>query len=514
MIVDDELLDRFLAGEVSEEEATSVAQWMAEPANLERFAERAQLHADIRSSLRRRSIQSTALESHAPKSLSKNHTPGRRQESFGARASPTTLSRFVVAAVAAVVLLIAFSLPREEIQTVTPEDYLASIVAEVDAVLVRDQASWQQDGLAQGRYRLQQGLLHLRFDGGVMVYVEAPAEFDAVSGKRLVLHRGRLSANVPPEGIGFAVETPEAEVVDFGTEFSVDVESGTSEVHVFNGLVRVQPRSKEGIESGDAVDLRTAQAIKIKDTADGPIGIAIARDRFIRNFEEPKRRYSRSLKQLNPVAIYRMLIRDKGLVSAPPRYSGVVLTGDGRRPPHARGVFAGGSLRVRADSTGRGGRVDSPPSLNTGQLTLVAFVFLDSENGKGVVVTNIEKEQGSFSLHLDPGGKLQATIRVKSGELKSLSSTAILQIATWTQVVVTVDGEQLLLYENGQPAASTKCSPISNSDHETVWFGTDAEATSLWDGRIDEVTFFDTALSAPEIETLFQAALEEMARLE
>ena len=62
------------------------------------------------------------------------------------------------------------------------------------------------------------------FDGGVMVYVEAPARFDAVSDKRVMLHSGRLSASVPPEGVGFTVETPEAEVVDFGTEFSVDVE--------------------------------------------------------------------------------------------------------------------------------------------------------------------------------------------------------------------------------------------------------------------------------------------------
>ena len=95
--------------------------------------------------------------------------------------------------------------------------------------------------LQAGMYRLGRGLLQLQFDGGVMVYVEAPARFDAVSNSRVLLHSGRLSAKVPPEGIGFTVETPEAEVVDLGTEFSVDVEGGASEVHVFDGLVRVNP---------------------------------------------------------------------------------------------------------------------------------------------------------------------------------------------------------------------------------------------------------------------------------
>ena len=82
---------------------------------------------------------------------------------------------------------------------------------------------------------------------GATVYIEAPARFDAVSGNRLLLRNGRLSASVPPEGLGFTVDTPDAEVIDFGTEFSIEVESSASEVHVFEGLVRVQPRSfKDG----------------------------------------------------------------------------------------------------------------------------------------------------------------------------------------------------------------------------------------------------------------------------
>ena len=307
--------------------------------------------------------------------------------------------------------------------------------------------------LVAGDYQLRRGLLHLRFDGGVMVYLEAPAQFNVVSGKRFVLHHGRLSANVPPEGIGFTVETPEAEVVDFGTEFSVEVESGTSEVHVFDGL------GSRSAETGTSGMMRDALIFELSEPSGLRTATAEARaisnsrpERFIRNFDEPKRKYARSVKQLSPVAFYRMAIRDKGLVSEPPQYSGEVLTGDGIRPPHARGVFAGGSLRVGADSTGRGGRVDSPPPLTTGQFTLAVFVYLEDVNTHGgMVATNIRDDEGNFALSLDEDGVLQATVRKSDGELRSVASSTSLPLTTWRHLVVTADGEQLRSVR-GRPA--------------------------------------------------------------
>lgn len=514
MIFDDELLDRFLDGDVTDDEAISVTKWLDQPANLKRFAHRAQLHADLRSFLRRRSIQSAAVECQQSAGTSGTDVRGAKVAVSRSRRSFTPARLIFVAAMIAMACLFAVDWSEKNLQPSGSSEFLVEIADQVDAILIHEQAPWQFGGLVAGRYRLKQGLLHLKCDGGVMVYVEAPAEFEAVSGKRLLLHTGRLSANVPPEGIGFSVETPEAEVVDFGTEFSIDVETGTSEVHVFNGLVRVHPRSKVGGEQRDAVDLRTAQAIKIGDSADDPVGIEIARDRFIRNFDEPKRSYVRSIKQLDPVAFYRMPIRDRGLVSVPEQFSGVVLTGEGRRPPHAPGMFAGGSLRIKADSRGRGGRVDTPCSLQTGQLTLTVLVFLESNANGGVVVTNIENERGNFSLHLDSSGRMQVAIRNPSGSLISLSSTAALPLATWTQVVVVVDEDKLRLYENGRPVASVSCSAISFRKDEPIWFGTDSAATALWDGRIDEVAFFDTALSDLDIDSLFQVAEEEMIRSE
>ncbi len=427
---------------------------------------------------------------------------------------PTQTFRDVafVGALAATLLIAAFlwfANPSENEQLP-----VAMLVADVNAVLLCDGQPCQGTELRAGKYRLDQGLLHLQFIGGVMVYVEAPARFDAVSDKRVTLHSGRLSANVPPEGIGFTVETLAAEVIDFGTEFSVEVESSASEVHVFEGMVRVLPRSPSGTKTGSAVDLRTSQAVMIDHASEKPVEIDLATDRFIRTFDESRRRYSGTVKRLSPVAFYRMAIRDQGLACLPPEYAGVVLTGDGNRPPHARGVFAGGSLRVLADSSGRGGRVDIPPPLRTGQFTLAACVYLEAGARNGIVATNIRSNHGNFALGLDENGFLQATIRNRDGDLLSVSGEAAVALHTWRHVVMTVDGQQFRLYEDGHLVASAACSPVADSVADVLWFGTNADGKNLWDGRIDEVALFDRTLSDAEVTELYQSALGEMENSE
>jgi len=389
---------------------------------------------------------------------------------------------------------------------------VATLVTVVDAVLMCDGQPCKGTELQAGKYRLDRGLLHLQFRGGVMVYVEAPARFDAVSDERVMLHSGRLSARVSPEGVGFTVETPEAEVVDFGTEFSVDVEGGASEVHVFEGLVRVNPGASNQRDVSRSVNLQASQAVRITDGTAKPVDVVIATDRFIRNFDEPMLSYARAVKRLSPLAYYRMPIRDRGLVAQPLEHSGVVLTGEGKRPPHACGVFVGGSLRVGADSIGRGGRVDSPPALSTGQFSLTVFVYREAPVQSAVVATNRTGERGNFGLSLDKDGMLLAAIKGRNGDASSIAGGSVLPVKTWRHIVVTADGEQLQLYEDGKLVASKPCAAVAASDSDPVWFGTDAKATQVWDGRIDEVALFDRALNEEEIAALYRTAQEEIAR--
>ena len=120
---------------------------------------------------------------------------------------------------------------------------VAQITSRIDASLKTGDDLWETNELRIGLYEIERGFINFEYESGVTVLVEAPARFEALSSEKLVLHSGRLSAKVPPEGIGFTVETPEAEVIDFGTEFGVEVNQGESEVHVFEGHVRVQNKA-------------------------------------------------------------------------------------------------------------------------------------------------------------------------------------------------------------------------------------------------------------------------------
>ncbi|MEM6689640.1 MAG: LamG-like jellyroll fold domain-containing protein [Planctomycetota bacterium] len=520
MTVEDEFIDRFLDDEVSDDEKEQLMQWLNIPGNLDRFARRSELHADLRSALRRRSIQSSALES--VESVAFGHATNANapdaQDTVIAGDTPASVwsgykTTLLGMAIAATLLLAWASQPKGDIQDGSSEK-VAKIIARIDALLTKDESQWDADELIAGGYELQSGLLHLQFDGGVMVYVEAPAGFQVSSGKRMSITRGRLSASVPPAGIGFAIDTPEAEVIDFGTEFSVDVESGSSEVHVFDGLVRVQPKPTIDGEKQSSIDLRTSQAVKIDDSDNKLVDIQIAHDRFIRDFDEPKQKYFRSLRKLSPLAVYRMAIRDQGLQAIPPQYSGKVLTGPGLRPPHARGVFAGGALRMGGKSSGRGGKVIEPPPLKTGQLSLAVFVYLDEKGEPGSIATNMASTEGTFSLAINEDGKPRAIVRDRMGNQVSVVSEGRLPFSTWRYLVVTVDDDELRLYEDGELIAAASCDGVATSLHENLWFGTNADGSSIWNGRIDELAIFDIALSDQEIAEVYRSALEEMTRVE
>ncbi len=503
MSVTDELIDRVLDGEASEDEIAEVQQWLESPSNLGRFARRAELHADLRRSLRRRKLQAAALQVCDDKTAAAPETAaGSNRSRWPARRS--LVAGIATLATAACLLLVLYRPERDRLPD-TSRRNIASVVSGVDAVLTKDDREWNGADLPEGEYRLQHGLLNLQFDSGVMVYLEAPTRFEAASGKRLVLHTGRLSVTVPPEGVGFTVVTPGADVIDFGTEFSVDVRPGASEVHVFQGHVRVLPKARMGVPAGDPVDLRTSQAITIDDSVGKPVEIELATDGFIRSFDEPQKKYCRAVKELKPVAYYRMPI-SKGFPCEPPEYSGELL-GEPNRVPRAPG-FLGGALLVGGRSAGRGAVVTRPPVLDGGRLSITAHVYLENLTNGSSVVTNLDQHNGNFALSVDERGRPRATVRARDGELVACAGDAPLPRRQWCHLIMTADGEYLRLFVDGNQVGVQKCPAIAAGNSAPVWFGTDRSDHALWDGRIDELAFFNRSLSPDEVQGLHAAVLD------
>jgi hypothetical protein len=78
----------------------------------------------------------------------------------------------------------------------------------------------------------------IEFARGARVTLESPADLEILSNNSGFLHEGKLTAVVPDSATGFEVLTPDASVIDHGTEFALRVDStGVSETHVFQGEV-------------------------------------------------------------------------------------------------------------------------------------------------------------------------------------------------------------------------------------------------------------------------------------
>jgi hypothetical protein len=115
--------------------------------------------------------------------------------------------------------------------------------------------------LRPGAIRCVSGTLGLAFDTGARVALEGPADVRVVSGMKVRVDRGRVTARVGDGAKGFTVETPSALVVDRGTEFGVEVDaSGRTLVVVFRGAVDLSrngpadsPTPAHRLVGGDAV---------------------------------------------------------------------------------------------------------------------------------------------------------------------------------------------------------------------------------------------------------------------
>lgn len=264
------LLDRLLDDDLPPAEQTTLLERIAaDPEGAAQLAERALLHAGLRRALRREALQHAALATVGGVAAD--------AEEKVVVVPPARFRHAAWAAAAAVVILLAAGAAwwrsgagpgRAEIATsVAARPYLA-IVSDQSA-----DARWSGTNapggtghaLAAGRYQLAQGSARLRLDNGVDLFVEGPAELELRSVAHGILHRGRISAHVPPQAIGFRLDAAALRVVDLGTAFGLVMDdTGRPRVHVFEGKVAASvastPAGRVEIAEGQTVRLNPQSA--------------------------------------------------------------------------------------------------------------------------------------------------------------------------------------------------------------------------------------------------------------
>ena len=134
-------------------------------------------------------------------------------------------------------------------------------------------------------------------------------------------------------------------------------------------------------------------------------------------------------------------------------------------------------------------------------VTLEAWCKPDSLSGTRFVVNN----GSSYSLYID-SGSIVFGVRTEGG-LSTVQSSAV-TTGTWQHFVGTYDGASLTLYASGVSLASVPLSGTLVTSATALNIGASDDAPSAtFDGAIDEVAIYGSALSATRILAHHQSGL-------
>lgn len=377
--------------------------------------------------------------------------------------------------------------------------------------------------LKTGMYHLTEGLIEVVFSNSVRAVFESPALFEVVNADRAVLLTGRVSAHVPPSGIGFTIETPSANVVDLGTDFSVEVMADRgSEVHVFEGQVDVYPKSSS--ESNLPVRLVEDMAIRIDPVDFVPLGIDIDRQRFVREFKDPADYlFSKTIRSLNPTTLYRMSTTHDGqtiLQNFPEEMNlhGWFYRGTMQEASFVTGRIGSG-LRLGGPAHRSFGFIPKTAPLNSGKLSVGLWAMASTRPADATALDIIDNRSQQSLIQvklLGLEGDLACLVRKNEHEFLNLREVKRFPLEQWSFLCVVIDGSTVQLFRNGQFIDSNEMSTFplkldcgiyigaqaASSDRHTVSPG----AGNFWHGRLDELSIFDYALSQADIEKLYDSA--------
>lgn len=127
------------------------------------------------------------------------------------------------------------------------------------------------DAVRTGPFTLASGSIEFQTDSGALLRLHAPATLRVLGADGVRLLDGTVAAQVPPQAIGFTVDTREFEVVDLGTEFTVSLDrSGVGRVFVYEGVVELRWRNGKThrLDKGAGRQVGTDGSLAVVDDAE------------------------------------------------------------------------------------------------------------------------------------------------------------------------------------------------------------------------------------------------------
>ena len=153
-------------------------------------------------------------------------------------------------------------------------------------------------------------------------------------------------------------------------------------------------------------------------------------------------------------------------------------------------------------------QVSDDPSLDiTSELTIAAWISPHSA-GQGDQGRIVDKAGADGTVgwvfHVNSSNRLGFQQHGKTPGINTRSN--VISIDTWQHVVAVVSGgRNVTFYVNGTNVGSGTLNGAIAANTKPLWIGIRGDGQRAFDGSIDEVRIYDRALSAGEVDALYQA---------
>jgi hypothetical protein len=392
---------------------------------------------------------------------------------------------------------------------------------------------------------LVSGLMEITYDTGAKVILQGPVTYSVeTNGGYLAV--GKLTGKLEKKSSNplsltpnpFVIHTPTATVTDLGTEFGVEVsESGVTETNVFVGAVQVARIGGKDVADRGITVIRAGQFARVAANEESPVSVGqrqpdVMATRFARAI--PKKvsaadDYATLVLSMQPFAYYRMERPAAGqdpntiLDSAPSGHHGTLHFAEGYNSEPWRPGRFGDSFAPRGEFAGDYVDFQDFPSTDTNQLSVSTWVYYGPRSADAVIASGMMPVP-VLSTHCDgwqfycevAGDDLLAAVNDRNVNHVYVRASTPLPKVQWQHVAMVADGSVLHLYCNGVEVGQVPCDgvahtpPLKHFTIGSVWNWpaaasvAEAKPCSFWSGRIDEFAIFDRALSARQVQQLFE----------
>ena len=254
--------------------------------------------ADARATLRERMDLEAALHTWASEDALLDHSADASlplRDVDRESGQPSRTAWFLIAAVAATLLVSVVWLTqsgeseRPKLANRIPQGVInGDSVTEFGQLVQQANCKWNQVLPTNGRFstgliELVDGAAELRFDSGTNVVLESPCSLQIESADSAKLLAGTVFVDVTEVSNGFLLTTPEANIIDDGTEYAVSLAADSTEIHVFDGSVIWTP-SNSSLDFEDRIVSGEARRF-LRTEPNRPQRIPFGKRQFVRRIE-------------------------------------------------------------------------------------------------------------------------------------------------------------------------------------------------------------------------------------